>query len=174
MASTAAAAQSQRAAASSSQTPPAAATVAAIRPKSTANGVSNPQAQKPSTTVSGTNGPNSHAHDRLLFLVANFVGSTATLTTASGDRFTGVFSTPSLEPPELKYALKMTKQLGQSTTDQDSASYVGIGEDHVMLFDVKDVVDLAVANVALDKVQLKASNGKTTPFPPVVTIWNEN
>ena len=37
--------------------------------------------------------------------------------------------------------------------------YVGVGENHVMSFDIADVADLNVNNVILEKTAVKAPNG---------------
>ncbi|KAB8596087.1 hypothetical protein FH972_025796 [Carpinus fangiana] len=175
MASAAAASQAQRppqssahpaavaTSSSSSQAPSAAAIVAGRSSKPATNGVTSPPHSKsPAPPAAHDSSLSSqHSHDRLLFLVANFVGCTATVTLASGDSFTGVFSAPSLDLPDLRYALKMARKVVNGSAQ---STYAGVGEDHLMLFDVKDVVDLAVANVALDKVRAKPANGSSTSF----------
>lgn len=55
----------------------------------------------------------------------------------------------------------MVKRLQQVNGDAETAGeYIGIGADHVMTLDTTDVVDLAVPQVKLDKVQSRAQNGK--------------
>jgi len=109
-----------------------------------------------------TNTADKHARDRLLFLLATFMGCTATVTVKSGNRFSGVFSGASLETTELAYVLKMVKQLQSEQTNGFSEShdgYVGYGDDHAMTFEIKDVVDMAVTNVFTEKLHSKLGNG---------------
>lgn len=74
-----------------------------------------------------------------------------TLTTKTGEQYTGVFSGAALEPSKPQYILKMTRrsqQEGQSNgVSEQSGEYVGEGEDHAMSFEIQDTVDLFVADV---------------------------
>lgn len=111
--------------------------------------------------------PDKYAHDRLLFLIANMVGNPTTVTVKSGDRFTGILSGASLpkDPTDSPaFVLKMTKKVNSGTTQvnghADAADeYVGYGEDHVMTFSEKDIFDLNVNSLSLNKVSVKATNG---------------
>lgn len=106
-----------------------------------------------------------HAHDRLLFLMANWVGCEAHVTLKNQDRFTGIFSTASIESSVNSIALKMSWRLPYQTGDQTngildtSPDYVGYGPDHVMTFDIKDIVNVEVPSATTDKVQQKHVNG---------------
>jgi hypothetical protein len=71
----------------------------------------------------------------------------------------------SLDPSELRYVFKMVKKLLPATNAQTNGSgdisddYVGVGDYHVMSFDMSDVADFNVNNVVLDKSQAKGQNG---------------
>lgn len=142
------------------------------RQRGAPNGVSGrggrAQADKsPAANMRETNTPDKHANDRLLFLLASFVGNVAHITVQSGDKFTGIFSAASF-PKELgtshQYVLKMVKRqtlLSQQSNGsvQDPEEYIGYGDDHVVVFDAKDIVDINVAGVITDKAQVKLTNG---------------
>jgi len=79
----------------------------------------------------------------------------------NGDAFSGIFFGATLESHDLVYAFKMVQKLKSGEIDGVQASrdqYVGMGEDHSMSFDTKDVVDLAVEGVTL-LPQEKRANG---------------
>ncbi len=76
------------------------------------------------------------------------------MTLKNGEQFTGVFSGSSLESSAKSvYILKMVKKIKLASHQQvngnteSSDEYIGEGEDHVMVFDVQDTADLAVANI---------------------------
>lgn len=99
-------------------------------------------------------------------LTPHHQGMPATVTLKSGERFSGIFSSSSLEQQEYRYTFKMVKRLpslgGQvNGTSESQDDYCGVGRDYRMIFDVKDVVVLNVENVAVDKT--KARNGKLFP-----------
>jgi hypothetical protein len=76
-----------------------------------------------------------------------------------------VLSGTSLDPSELRYVFKMVKKLQPAANAQTNGSgeasddYVGVGDYHVMSFDMSDVADFNVNNVVLDKSQAKGPNG---------------
>ncbi|OJJ49609.1 hypothetical protein ASPZODRAFT_128095 [Penicilliopsis zonata CBS 506.65] len=117
-----------------------------------------------------SNTPDSHAHDRLLFLLTSFIGLNATVATKTGDIFTGIFSSASTEPNDSSFVLKMVQRPSQ----QDSARsngvsavatpFLGSAPDHSMSFDSKDIVDISVANVTTADVTVKESNGASAGF----------
>lgn len=119
----------------------------------------------PSQFPRETNTVDKHAHDRLLFLLATFIGCAATVTVKGGDRYSGVFSGASLETTEPAYVLKMVKQLVSNQNEHTNGfgethdEYVGYGDDHAMTFEIKDVIDLAVSNVFTEKLHSKLGNG---------------
>jgi hypothetical protein len=70
-----------------------------------------------------------------------------------------------MEPNELSFLLKMvqrTSQEGQPRANgvSDVATpYIGSAPEHIMSFDIKDVVDIAVPNVTTAEVSAKEPNG---------------
>ncbi|KAH1503547.1 hypothetical protein KXX52_006007 [Aspergillus fumigatus] len=124
----------------------------------------------PKPTSRESNTPDQHAHDRLIFLLTSFIGLDATITTRSGERFTGIFSSSSLEPHDSSILLKMVqrpaKQDHQRTNGMSDvvSPFLGTAPDHSMSFDVKDVVDIAVSNVSTADVTAKAPNGASGGF----------
>ncbi len=84
----------------------------------------------------------------------------ASVTVKSGESFTGIFFGAKLEGPELGYLLKMVQQVnGRNEANgvkEALEEYIGVGDDHAMSFDLKDVIDLAVEGVTFnprDKIQ---------------------
>ncbi|KAL4868113.1 hypothetical protein BDV12DRAFT_106125 [Aspergillus spectabilis] len=127
------------------------------------------QSSSPRPSLKESNTPDNHAHDRLVFLFTSFIGLTTTVTTKHGDEFTGIFSSSSLEPSETSITLKMTQR--QAKQDQqrangvsDAASpFFGPAPEHIVTFNMNDVVDIAVLNVTTTDVLAK-SNGASTGF----------
>lgn len=70
-----------------------------------------------------------------------------------------------MENSEFVYVLKMVQQIktsekGETNGAQDvMGAFVGVGEDHVRLFDIQEVTHLAVGSVRLG-AQDKHQNGK--------------
>jgi len=121
--------------------------------------------------VKETNTPDKHAHDRLLFLVASFIGRPAKVTVKNGHEFVGIFSGCSFDTSESHYVLKMARKLSTNVNhksngavEEPTEEYTGYGTDHVMTFDIKDVIDLAVTEVSLDSAVSKVTNGMSRPF----------
>ncbi|KAL2872145.1 putative PAB1 binding protein (Pbp1) [Aspergillus lucknowensis] len=116
-----------------------------------------------------SNTPDNHAHDRLLFLFASFIGLTTTITTRNGDEFSGIFSSSSLEPSDSSITLKMAQR--QSKQDQhrsngvsDATSpFLGSAPEHSVTFNVNDVVGISVPNVTTTDVLAKP-NGAAIGF----------
>lgn len=83
----------------------------------------------------------------------------------SGDVFSGIFFGATTESNESTYLLKMVQQLKSvgrgepNGVQDDSGSLVGVGEDHAMTFDVKDISDLSVEGADIG-AQDKLQNGK--------------
>ena len=128
------------------------------------------------------------AHDRLLYLFANFMvrgiscrkdnsfnlfdmqGQTASVTVRSGDVFSGIFFGASIDNQDIAYLMKMVQQTKSMEKNEavngvkdNQQDYIGIGDDHSMSFEGKDVVDLAVEGVSL-VVPEKQANGTITCF----------
>lgn len=87
-------------------------------------------------------------------------GYDATLTLKNGEQYTGVFSGGSFESnSKHQYILKMVRRTGLPTNQQvngdlgSSEEYIGEGEDHVMVFDKDDTVDLTVNDVVTANAQ---------------------
>ncbi|EGC41258.1 PAB1 binding protein [Histoplasma capsulatum var. duboisii H88] len=119
-----------------------------------------------------SNTPDMHANDRLTFLLAACIGLNATITTKSGERFSGIFSGSSLESNNSSFTLKMTQRCSSPQADNGrsnglsdlSSPYIGSGVDHQMIFDVQDVADICVENVSTAGIAAKEHNGARTGF----------
>lgn len=48
-----------------------------------------------------------------------------------------------------------------------SSPYLGVAPEHSMVFDIKDVADIAVPNVSPAEVSAKESNGRKRYFRPL-------
>lgn len=138
------------------------------RQKSTPNGLRSRSKQtlgdSDNTPVSDLSSSDQHSHDRLLFLTACAVGSTATVTTISGDSFAGIFSGASLDKQGSKYVLKMVKKILSAKDQQpngvvDPTEYVGYGGDHIMTFDPTDISYCTFSGLQLEKTLSRAANG---------------
>ncbi|KAI6800854.1 hypothetical protein KC361_g2108 [Hortaea werneckii] len=126
-----------------------------------------PQTQK----NSGDSNADKHAHDRLLYLLANFAGQDATLTLKNGEQFSGVFSGGAFDSPsKCQYVLKMVKRTklpAQQQMNGDtelSAEYIGEGEDHSMAFDVQEAIDLSVKDVTTVDAKPMQNGSATSSF----------
>ncbi|KAL1964269.1 hypothetical protein VTN77DRAFT_7089 [Rasamsonia byssochlamydoides] len=115
--------------------------------------------------------PDNHAHDRLLFLLTSFIGLSAVITTKNGEKFNGIFSSSSFEPHDSSITLKMVQRVSPQTEQtrpnglSDVASpYLGSAPDHSMSFDIKEIADVAVANVSTADMTAKEPNGASTGF----------
>ncbi|EEP80956.1 predicted protein [Uncinocarpus reesii 1704] len=107
-----------------------------------------------------------HAHDRLVFLMTAFIGSSATITTKNGEKFSGIFSGSVLEPNETSFILKMTRRasvdpdsIRPNGTSHQSSPYLGAAPDHKMVFDVQNLADFAVEGVSTAGMETKEQNG---------------
>lgn len=96
------------------------------------------------------------------------------MTLKNGDIFSGIFFGASMENNESMYMLKMVQQIRTSEKNEvngaqdDMGAFVGVGEDHTMLFDFRDVTDLAVEGVGLG-TQDKHQNGNNLSAWPIIT-----
>ncbi|KAL8953189.1 MAG: hypothetical protein Q9222_000924 [Ikaeria aurantiellina] len=110
-----------------------------------------------------------HAYDRLVYLMANFLGNPTLITLKTGEIFSGIFFGSSLEGKESKYLLKMVQRVSPSERPETNGNhetygeYIGSGEDHAVSFETKDVIDLAVDGVTFETSE-KATNGVTAKF----------
>ncbi|KAH7084831.1 PAB1 binding protein-like protein [Paraphoma chrysanthemicola] len=131
------------------------------------NGATTAPKPSPNSTASpGEAGvPMRHLSDRMMYLLANLTGLPGTITLKNGEKYSGVLSGTSLDPSELRYVFKMVKKLLPAANAQTNGTgdisddYVGVGDYHVMSFDMSDVADFNVNNVVLDKSQTKGQNG---------------
>ena len=108
--------------------------------------------------------------------MSSIQGLLANITLKNGEKYTGVLSGNSLDPAEMRYVFKMVRRV-QTAGDQQvngvseaADDYVGVGDNHVMTFDIGDVADLCVGNVVLDKSQVKPQNGIFQVHPKQFTI----
>ena len=91
------------------------------------------------------------------------------MTVKNGDVFSGVFFGAAFDNNESNYVLKMVQKIksGEKTEVNGSQDilneYVGVGEDHTMSFESKDVVSLAVEGVTFDGRE-KPQNGNFFVF----------
>lgn len=92
-------------------------------------------------------------------------GLNASVTVRSGDVFSGIFFGASIENQDISYLLKMVQQTKAAdktdTTNgvkDTSMDYIGVGEDHSMSFEGKDVLNVAVDGVIFS-AQEKQQNG---------------
>lgn len=72
----------------------------------------------------------------------------------TGDAFAGIFFGATMEGSESSYLLKMVQQTKNRSeangVREGSEDYAGVGDDHSMSFDVKDVIDLAVEGIVFN------------------------
>ena len=65
----------------------------------------------------------------------------------------------------MRYVFKMVKKVQAAAdapvngTVETSEDYIGVGDNHVMAFDMSDVAEFHVSNVVLNKGQSKGQNG---------------
>ncbi|KAI4224673.1 MAG: hypothetical protein L6R36_004481 [Xanthoria steineri] len=110
-----------------------------------------------------------HAHDRLVFLMANFMGLPALVTVKNGDVFSGIFCGSSFENNEPRCSLQMVQKVRAADKAEMNGDhevhddYVGFGENYSMGFDMKDVIDVAVEGVIFDNRE-KLLNGPAAGF----------
>ncbi|KAJ5893886.1 hypothetical protein N7495_005577 [Penicillium taxi] len=106
----------------------------------------------------------SPVHDRLARLISSFTGLQTTITTKTGDKFTGIYSFSALESSDTSFLLKMVRNSSESNAKSNGLSesispYLGTAPDHSMSFETKDIVDFSVSDVAPTEVAMKESNG---------------
>ena len=89
-------------------------------------------------------------------------GLSASITVKNGDIFTGIFHGATMEGPESGYLLKMVQQVNHrgevNGVKEVSEEYIGVGNEHAMSFDLKDVIHLAAAEVGFN-ARDKSQNG---------------
>lgn len=86
------------------------------------------------------------------------------MTVKNGDVFSGIFCGAAMEINESNYLLKMVQKIKSGVKTEANTGpellneYTGVGEDHAMSFDLKDVIDLAVEGATFDGRD-KSQNG---------------
>ncbi|KAI4818576.1 hypothetical protein E4T45_10551, partial [Aureobasidium sp. EXF-8846] len=137
------------------------------------NGLANGTPRNTQPRAQQDNGASAkHATDRLLFLLANFTGMEVAVFLKNGEKFSGVCSTASIESADPRVTLKFAKKTSQQTngnTDQLD-EYVSEGQDHVMSFNLQDVVDLSVNNLYLAASEAKSQRANAPSFRTDVEI----
>ncbi|PKY00863.1 hypothetical protein P168DRAFT_321922 [Aspergillus campestris IBT 28561] len=117
-----------------------------------------------------SNTADAHAHDRLVFLVTSCIGLHATITMKNGERFSGIFSSSSLEPSETSFVFKMVQRLpkqeqGKTNGASEPATpFLGSAPDHSVSLDARDIVEISVPNVSTSDVTAKAPSGASAGF----------
>lgn len=143
----------------------------------------NPLTQKPSSLQNGSNvqskstpspKPSSPkdsnaAHDRLRFLLTSFIGLPATVVTKKGEKLSGVFSSPNLQPSGSAFLLKMVQRVASQEPRANGLSdtttpFIGSGADHSIAFNIEEIDDIIVNNVTTSEIVAKESNGTQTGF----------
>jgi len=138
------------------------------KPRPTANGATprNKSVNEPRSPMRDTNSSSDKlAHDRLLFLIANMVGNVVTITVKTGEQYMGVLSGASLPNTNAdgpSFVLKMTRKISAAPDQangqpESTGEYVGYGGDHAMTFGQKDISDVSVSELSLDKVSVKSN-----------------
>ncbi|KAJ5297877.1 hypothetical protein N7508_008126 [Penicillium antarcticum] len=128
------------------------------------------QSGSPRPNQKESNTPDSHAHDRLVFLFASFIGLQTTITTKAGEKLSGIFSNSTLESNDSSFTLKMVQRADQEdqlTTNGVSdvaVPYLGSGPEYNMQFDIREIADISVPNVTTAEVSAKVSNGASQGF----------
>lgn len=94
-------------------------------------------------------------------------GTSVIVITKGGDKFEGIFSGSVPDSNETHVTLSMTTRIyttngGQTNgvTEQDP-SFVGSGPDFTMMFNMRDVADLAIPELSVAEA-VKTQNGKRT------------
>lgn len=102
----------------------------------------------------------------LLFLTRLHQGLQATVTTKSGERYTGIFSAASAEAGTSSFILKMSRKLAKNETstsfNEVGSPYVGNAPDYALSFKAVDVSDVIVPNVPQPPTSSKPSRGETS------------
>jgi len=89
-------------------------------------------------------------------------GHDAIVTLRNGETYAGVFTGASIESNNLRYTIKMAKSVkAENGVAGGHSEYIGEGDDHAMVFDVQDTVDVNVAGVDLQRQERKLPNGTT-------------
>ena len=81
----------------------------------------------------------------------------------SGDVFTGIYLGSTVENNGTAFSLLMARHVGSAgKVDEKKATalqYAGVGENHAMTFNFKDVVEISIPEIG-ERRQSKKQNGK--------------
>ncbi|KAK6380914.1 poly(A)-binding protein binding protein [Exophiala oligosperma] len=109
------------------------------------------------------------AHERLMFLLGAAIGLNVVITTKSGDKFEGLLSGSAFSQQNSRITLKMARKLQSATGGQVNgaasreATLVGSSPEYAMNFDLKDMMDMMIADFAVAEAT-KLANGSSTGF----------
>ncbi|KAJ9606620.1 poly(A)-binding protein binding protein [Cladophialophora chaetospira] len=109
------------------------------------------------------------AHERLMFLFGAAIGLDIAIITKTGEKFEGLLSGSSFSPASSKITLKMVKRLQPAPAGQVNgvatreAALVGSSPEHAMNFDLRDLADSSIAELAFPEAP-KLSNGASSSF----------
>lgn len=84
----------------------------------------------------------------------------------NGERFSGIFSSSSLEPSETSFVFKMVQRLpkqeqGKTNGASEPATpFLGSAPDHSVSLDARDIVEISIPNVSTSDVTAKAPSGE--------------
>ena len=87
------------------------------------------------------------------------------MTTDKGDVYSGIFFGALIDKEEPKYLLKMVQQIkyGNKTeingAREPASDFIGVGEDHAISLNTKDVVDLCVDGVTITTLDKRPNGG---------------
>ena len=81
-----------------------------------------------------------------------------------------------MESNELIHILKMVQQIKTPEKSEvngaqdDMGAFVGVGEDHTMLFDSQDVADVAIEGVGLGSQDKHQNGNNLSAWPNIATL----
>ncbi|KAJ5099032.1 hypothetical protein N7532_006033 [Penicillium argentinense] len=133
---------------------------------SNSNGSNHKQSASPRPGQKESSTADHHAHDRVVFLCASYVGLQTTITTNNGDQYTGIMSSSAIEPNSgSSFLLKMVQRSSQENQPKSNgvsdvtSPYLGATPEHSMSFDFSDIAGITVPKVSPAEVTVKESNG---------------
>ncbi|KAI9673280.1 MAG: hypothetical protein M1829_004345 [Trizodia sp. TS-e1964] len=132
----------------------------------------NTAAKTAATPLKETPTPDKHANDRLIFALGKSIGLSVVVTVKDGSAFEGIFTAATVENSESSFTLKMVKRTKgkrgeplNAAPDSAARDYIGVGLHHTMVFEAKDIVDLAIPSVPVNgAAQAKPAKSSATTF----------
>ncbi|KAH0613273.1 uncharacterized protein H6S33_009653 [Morchella sextelata] len=107
-----------------------------------------------------------HMHDRTLFLLANLIGKTITITLKTGARYTGILVGADAKNHDIGVVMKWVKlvraPLGDSGDGVEEGDHVGGGPEKTMIFEPRDLVDIFAEKIALGEAEGHANHQNGT------------